>query len=37
MIRRLRARWQRFLDRYLEDWNRAWGIETPDDEVQRGR
>jgi len=32
MIRRLRARCQRFLDRYLEDWLRFWGIETPDEE-----
>jgi hypothetical protein len=35
MIRRLRARWQRFLDRWLDGWLRFWGIETPDDEVQR--
>jgi len=36
MIRRLRLRWQRFLDRYLEDWLRFFGVEVSDEEVQRG-
>ena len=36
MIHRLRVHWQRFLDRWLEDWLRFWGIEPPDEEVQRG-
>lgn len=32
LIQQLRQRWQRFLDRYLDDWLRFWGIEPPEEE-----
>jgi len=35
MIHRLRARWQRFIARWLEPYQDFFGVTLPDDEVQR--
>ena len=35
LVQQLRQRWQRFLDRYLDDYLRFWGIEPPDEETER--
>ena len=37
MIHRLRTRWQRFIDRWLEPYQDFFGVTPPDEEVQRGR